>query len=572
MAESTDLVASKQDFPASKDSNKDSSSGEEQKSGFLSGLGNFDVLRQIIIVVALAICLAIAVFIMIWVQEPDYRPLGELETAELVETLDFLDANRHDYRVEGNTVYVRESAYSDIRLQMTRQGMGPAHRSGGDDFLMQDPGFGVSQRLETERLKYSREQQLARTIEDMQSISKARVLLAVPRENVFARRERQPSASVMVNTRRPQLGREEIDSIVDLVASAVPQLTPNQVTVTDQNGKLLHSGSRTELSAQARREYEIERQREQEYLDKIDNILSPVVGYGNYTSQVDVTMDFTSVEQTQRTFNPDLPAIRSEMLIEDNTIGGGIGGIPGALSNQPPLDSDIPEEVGPGMAGAPVPGRNHRERTRNYELDQTISHTRQQSGVLQRLSVSVALDFRDVTNAEGETVQEPFTQEELADLRRMLQGGLGFNMNRGDSLEVVAFPFIRSPLFDEARAPWWEEPWFWRLMRLVAGVLVISVLIITVVRPMLRKLIYPDESADDGIDELLARDEDLGDETIDMLTEQFDGDSIGFSPDGTLQLPDLHKDEDLLKAVRALVANEPELSSQVVKAWLNEDV
>lgn len=567
MAESTELVANQPDV-----GNKDGSAGsEEQKSGFLSGLGNFDALRQIIIVVALAICVAIAIFIMLWVQEPEYRPLGEFETRELVETLDFLDANNHNYRVQGNVVSVRASDFSAIRLQMTRQGMGPAHRSMGDDFIMQDPGFGVSQRLEAERLKYSREQQLSRTIEQMQSIDKARVLLALPRENVFARRERQPSASVMVNTRRPQLNREEIDSIVDLVASAVPQLTPSQVTVTDQNGKLLHSGSRNELSAQARREYEIERQREQEYLDKIDNILSPILGYGNYTSQVDVTMDFTQVEQTQRTFNPDLPAIRSEMIIEDNTVGGGVGGIPGALSNQPPLDSNIPEQVGAGMA-APVPGRNHREQTRNFELDQTISFTRQQSGVLQRLSVSVALDYRRAAGEGGEEVQTPFTDAELANIRRMLMAGLGYNVNRGDTVEVVAFPFIRQPLFDADGMPWWEAPWFWRLMRLLAGVLVITVLIVTVVRPMLRKLIYPDESADDGIDELLARDEDLGDETIDMLTEQFDSDSIGFSPDGTLQLPDLHKDEDLLKAVRALVANEPELSSQVVKAWLNEDV
>ena len=571
MAESTDLVANKQDFPANQ-GNSETSTHEEQKSGFLSGLGNFDALRQIIIVVALAICVAIAIFIMLWVQEPDFRPLGELETAELVETLDFLDANSHNYRVEGNTVYVESGEYSAIRLQMTRQGMGPAHRSTGDDFLMQEPGFGVSQRLESERLKYSREQQLSRTIEQMQSIDKARVLLALPRENVFARRERQPSASVMVNSRRAQLGREEVDSIVDLVASAVPQLTPNQVTVTDQNGKLLHSGSRNELSAQARREYEIERQREQEYLDKIDNILSPILGYGNYTSQVDVTMDFTQYEQTQRTYNPDLPAVRSEMIIEDNTVGNSIGGIPGALSNQPPLESDIPEQVEAGDTPLPIPGRNHREQTRNFELDQTISHTRQQSGVLQRLSVSVALDYRKNPGAEGEVEATPFSDAELANIRRMLMAGLGYNVNRGDTVEVVAFPFITAPLFEEVSTPWWEKPSFWRLMRLAAGLLVIMVLLLTVVRPMLRKLIYPDESPDDGIDELLARDEDLGDETIDMLTEQFDSDSIGFSPDGTLQLPDLHKDEDLLKAVRALVANEPELSSQVVKAWLNEDV
>ncbi|WP_113908318.1 flagellar basal-body MS-ring/collar protein FliF [Aliidiomarina celeris] len=566
MAESTDLMLT-DDLP------KDTRGGdkEEQKSGFMSALANIDVMRQIIIVLALGICLAIAVFIMLWAQEPEYRPLGRLETDQLVETLDFLDANSHKYKVEGNTVFVLESDFEAIRLQMTRQGLQPRSATSGDDILMQDPGFGVSQRLEAERLKHSREQQLARTIEEMQSVAKARVLLAIPRENVFTRRERPPSASVMVSSRRAQLSREEIDSIVDLVASAVPQLAPAQVTVTDQNGRLLHSGSQNTLSAAARREYEIERQREREYLDKIDQILSPVLGYGNYTAQVDVTMDFTQVEQTQRSFNPDLPAVRSEMIIEDSSVGGGPGGVPGALSNQPPLESDIPEVANGGGAGAAAPGRSHREQTRNFELDTTISHTRQQTGTLKRLSVSVALDHKNTSGAEGQTVREPFSEAELASIRRLLQGGLGYNINRGDSLEVVSFAFLNEPLMTDTQAPWWEEPWVWRLLRLVVGGLVIIVLILTVVRPMLKKLIYPDDTGENELDQLLAQDQDLGDETIDMLSQQFDSESIGFAPDGTLRLPDLHKDEDLLKAVRALVANEPELSSQVVKAWLNED-
>lgn len=566
MAESTDLMLT-DDLPT------DTRGGdkEEQKSGFMSALANIDVMRQIIIVLALGICLAIAVFIMLWAQEPEYRPLGRLETDQLVETLDFLDANSHKYKVEGNTVFVLESDFEAIRLQMTRQGLQPRSATSGDDILMQDPGFGVSQRLEAERLKHSREQQLARTIEEMQSVAKARVLLAIPRENVFTRRERPPSASVMVSSRRAQLSREEIDSIVDLVASAVPQLAPTQVTVTDQNGRLLHSGSQNTLSATARREYEIERQREREYLDKIDQILSPVLGYGNYTAQVDVTMDFTQVEQTQRSFNPDLPAVRSEMIIEDSSVGGGPGGVPGALSNQPPLESNIPEVANGGGAGAAAQGRSHREQTRNFELDTTISHTRQQTGTLKRLSVSVALDHKRATGAEGQTVREPFSESELASIRRLLQGGLGYNINRGDSLEVVSFAFLDEPLMTDIQAPWWEEPWVWRLLRLVVGGLVIIVLILTVVRPMLKKLIYPDDTGESELDQLLAQDQDLGDETIDMLSQQFDSESIGFAPDGTLRLPDLHKDEDLLKAVRALVANEPELSSQVVKAWLNED-
>ncbi|MCO4322093.1 flagellar basal-body MS-ring/collar protein FliF [Aliidiomarina quisquiliarum] len=569
MAESTDLMISDNELG---NDPKDSGRNEEQKSGFMSALANIDVMRQVIIVLALAICLAIAVFIMLWAQEPEYRPLGRMETDQLIETLDFLDANKKEYKVEGNTVYVLERDISEIRLSMTRQGLEPVRSSTGDEMLLKDPGFGVSQRLEGERLKHSREQQLGRIIEEMQSVATARVLLALPKDNVFTRRERPPSASVMIKTRRQQLSREEIEAIVDLVASAVPQLKPNNVTVTDQNGRLLHSGSQNEMSAAARLEYEIERQREREFMEKIDTILAPVLGFGNYTAQVDVTMDFTQVEQTQRSYNPDLPAIRSEMIIEDNSVGSGAGGIPGALSNQPPLDASIPEvATAANNSQTRAPGRSHREETRNYELDQTISHTRQQSGVLQRLSVAVTLDYKRSVNEDGVTVREAYTQEELTSIRRMLQGSLGFNMNRGDSIEVVSFQFLETPSYDDVGMPWWEEPWVWRLLRLVVGGLVIIVLILTVVRPMLKKLIYPEETGESELDQLLAYDKDLGDETIELLSQQFDSDSIGFAPDGTLKLPDLHKDEDLLKAVRALVANEPELSSQVVKAWLNED-
>jgi len=568
MAESTDLMITDNELG---NDMKNTDRNEEQKSGFMSALANIDVMRQVIIVLALAICLAIAVFIMLWAQEPEYRPLGRMETDQLIETLDFLDANKLDYKVEGNTVYVLEREISDIRLRMTRGGLEPVRTSTGDELILKEPGFGVSQRLEGERLKHAREQQLARTIEEMQSVATARVLLALPKDNVFTRRERPPTASVMIKSRRQQLSREEVESIVDLVASAVPQLKPSQVTVTDQNGRLLHSGSQNEMSAAARLEYEIERQREREFMDKIDTILSPVLGFGNYTAQVDVTMDFTQVEQTQRSYNPDLPAVRSEMIIEDNSVGGGMAGIPGALSNQPPLDSDIPEVATGGSNQSRTSGRNHREETRNYELDQTISHTRQQSGVLKRLSVSVALDHKRSVGAEGEAVRESYSAEELASIRRMLQGSLGFNINRGDSIEVVSFQFLETPSFDDVSMPWWEEPWVWRMLRLVVGGLVIIVLILTVVRPMLKKLIYPEDTGENELDQLLAYDQDLGDETIELLSQQFDTDSIGFAPDGTLKLPDLHKDEDLLKAVRALVANEPELSSQVVKAWLNED-
>jgi flagellar M-ring protein FliF len=551
----------------------DGAKSNDKKSGFMDMVGNFDMLRQVVVVLALAICVAIAVFIMLWAQESTYRPLGKLQTEQLVSTLDYLDANGIEYQVSGNTVSVPEEKYDQIKLQLTRAGVDYGQtESNGSEILMSEPGFGVSQRLERERLIHSREVQLARAIEEMKSVSAARVLLAVPKENVFARREKQPKASVMLNVRGSQsMSEEEVASIVDMVASSVTGLQTEHVTVTDQNGRLLNSGSQSALAAQSSREYQLELKREQELRQKIDSILIPVLGYDNYTAQVDVSMDFTRKETTQRQYNPDMPAIRSEMTVENRSSGSAIGGIPGALSNQPPMESDIPEEATGGASSRDSNGSMHREATRNYELDNTVSYTQSQTGVIDRLSVSVAVNHSNAQNAEGESVQEPRSAAELDNIRRLLQGGLGFSLSRGDTLEVVSVPFAQLPDLGEGEQALWDQPWFWRAFRLVMGALVIIVLIMAVVRPMLKKLMNPTQEFEDDAHALLDEDEHMGDETIDLLSSQFDENSVGFGPDGSLQLPDLHKDEDLLKAVRALVANEPELSSQVVKAWLNED-
>ena len=558
---SNDLVAN--------DSGNDSVG--EQKSGLAAAMGNVDFLRQMTIVIALAICFAIAVFVIMLANQPEYRFLTKLPTEQLIKTMDFLDSNKVEYRQENNTISVESDEYQNVKLMLAREGLTDAP-SQGSEILMQDMGFGVSQRLEGERLKHSREQQLARTIEELKSISRARVLLAIPRENVFAKREKNPSATVVLTLRRGRLlSEEEVDAVVDIVASAVQNLDPNRVTVTDQNGRLLNSGSQDSVSSRSRKEFEIEQKRESEYMSKIDSILIPVVGLGNYTAQVDVAMDFTNTEETQRRYNSDLPALRSEMKVEDSTIGGMLGGIPGALTNQPPLDSNIPEDATGNGQQRSMPGRKHSESTRNYELDEAISYTKQQTGVIHRISVSVALDYIPGVNAEGEAMPTPRSVQEIANIRRVLQGSIGFNLQRGDSLDVVTLPFSRPEIVAVEAVPLWKDPTVYKYAKLVGAVILIAVLFFAVVRPMLKRLIHPEQTPSDYGDKSLDSHIDLGDETMDMLTAEFDAGAVGFAPDGSLQLPDLHRDEDVLKAVRALVANEPELSSQVVKSWLNED-
>ncbi|MCP3130292.1 flagellar basal-body MS-ring/collar protein FliF [Shewanella sp. KJ2020] len=547
---------------------------QEHKSGMMGSLGGVDMMRQITMILALAICLALAVFVMIWAQEPEYRPLGKMETQEMVQVLDVLDKNKVKYQIEVDVIKVPEDKYQEVKMMLSRAGIDGATSS--KDFLTQDSGFGVSQRMEQARLKHSQEENLARAIEQLQSVSRAKVILALPKENVFARNTSQPSATVVINTRRGGLGQGEVDAIVDIVASAVQGLEPSRVTVTDSNGRLLNSGSQDGVSARARRELELVQQKEAEYRTKIESILVPILGPENFTSQVDVSMDFTAVEQTAKRFNPDLPSLRSEMTVENNTTGGSSGGIPGALSNQPPMESNIPQDAtaDAGTTESVTAGNSHREATRNFELDTTISHTRQQIGVVRRISVSVAVDFKPGAAGEnGQVARVARTEQELTNIRRLLEGAVGFSTQRGDVLEVVTVPFMDQLVEDVPAPELWEQPWFWRAVKLGVGALVILVLILAVVRPMLKRLIYPDSVN-------MPEDSRLGNELAE-IEDQYAADTLGmlntkdaeysYADDGSILIPNLHKDDDMIKAIRALVANEPELSTQVVKNWLQDN-
>ncbi|QIZ77356.1 flagellar basal-body MS-ring/collar protein FliF [Ferrimonas lipolytica] len=546
---------------------------EENQSSPLSSVGNVDVLRQISLVLALAISLALAVLVMLWAQEPNYRPIAEMETAELVETLDFLDKQQIDYKLQGNVLSFPEEDIADIKLQLTRAGLGPGRQQ--QDFLNQDSGFGVSQRLEQARLKKSQEESLASAISELRSVNRARVILALPKHNVFARKRQQPSATVVVTLGRgTELKQSEVDAIVDIVGSAVHGLQTEKVTVTDQHGRLLHSGSQNSVTAQGRRELELQIKQEQLYLNKIDSLLIPVLGLGQFTAQVAVDMDFSANEKTTRSYAPDT-VIRSEMLIEDNQNGKGSMGIPGALTNQPPLESDIPQQVnGAAQTESVANGRSRSEATRNYELDSTISHTRSQIGTVQRVTMSVAVDYRPSTAADGSVTMEPRSEAELKAIERLLAGSIGFDGSRGDVLEVVSVPFAQELMPELEEATLVEQPWFWRAVRLTLGGIVLLVLLLVVVRPMVKKLLFP-EQVQAEIEQANA-----GNELAD-LEDQFSTDIIGgagndasdygYADDGSIMLPDLRKDDDMLRAIRALVANEPELSTRVIKSWLEDD-
>ncbi|HDI3262259.1 TPA: flagellar M-ring protein FliF [Vibrio cholerae] len=531
-------------------------------------VGDLDLLRQVVLVLSISICVALIVMLFFWVREPDMRPLGAYETEELIPVLDYLDQQKQQYKLDGNTILVPVSDYNSLKLSMVRAGLNQ-NRQAGDEILMQDMGFGVSQRLEQERLKLSRERQLAKAIEEMRQVNKARVLLALPKQSVFVRHNQEASASVFLTVRTgANLKQEEIDAVVDMVASAVPGMKPSRVTVTDQHGRLLSSGSQDPVSAARRKEQELEKQQEEALRGKIDSVLIPILGLGNYTAQVDIELDFSAVEQTRKVFDPNTPATRSEYTLEDYNNGNVVAGVPGALSNQPPADASIPQDVAQMKDGSVMgQGSVHKEATRNYELDTTISHERKQSGVINRQTVAVAVKSRSSVNPDtGEVTYTPLSEADLNSIRQVLIGTVGYSENRGDLLNVLSMPFAEPEMEQIVDVPIWEHPNFNDWVRWFASALVIIIVILVLVRPAMKKLINP--AADDD-DHMYGPDGmPIGaDGETSLIGSDIDGGEL-FEFGSGIDLPNLHKDEDVLKAVRALVANEPELAAQVVKNWM----
>ncbi|ELV8623411.1 flagellar M-ring protein FliF [Vibrio cidicii] len=541
---------------------------ERSSSKFDMAVGDLDLLRQIVLVVSISICVALIVMLFFWVKEPEMRPLGIFETEELIPVLDHLDQQKINYKLDGNTILVESSEFNSIKLDMVRSGLNQSTQA-GDDILLQDMGFGVSQRLEQERLKLSRERQLGKAIEEMKQVRKARVLLALPKQSVFVRHNQEASASVFLTLGTgANLKQQEVDSIVDMVASAVPGMKTSRVTVTDQHGRLLNSGSQDPVSAARRKEQELERSQEQMLREKIDSVLIPILGFGNYTAQVDIEMDFSAVEQTRKAFDPNTPATRSEYALEDYNNANMVAGVPGALSNQPPADASIPQDVAQMKDGSVTgQGSVRKESTRNFELDTTISHERKQTGIVTRQTVSVAIKDRAAVNPDnGSVTYTPRSEAEINAIRQVLIGTVGFNENRGDLLNVLSMQFAEQEPEKLADVPIWEHPNFNDWVRWFASALVIIVVVLVLIRPAMKKLLNP---ASDDEDEMYGPDGlPIGaDGETSLIGSDIESSEL-FEFGSSIDLPNLHKDEDVLKAVRALVANEPELAAQVVKNWM----
>jgi flagellar M-ring protein FliF len=391
----------------------------------------------------------------------------------------------------------------------------------------------------------------------------------------------------------------QVMAIVNLVASSVPEMDKAQVTVVDQKGNLLSDIQEMSELTMAGKQFDYSRRMESLFTQRVHNILQPVLGSGRYKAEVSADVDFSAVESTAEMFNPDQPALRSEQSVnEQRTSSLPPQGVPGALSNQPPGAAAAPEQAGgaaaaappgPVAAGqplldangeqiidpatglamlAPYPADKREQSTRNFELDRSISYTKQQQGRLRRLSVAVVVDDQvKVDAATGETTRVPWSSDDLARFTRLVQDSVGFDASRGDSVSVINTPFSAEPGEELIDIPFYTQPWFWDVIKQVLGVLFILVLVFGVLRPVLNNITGGGKGqGGDGRD----GDVELGE--MGALGGDLAEDRVSLGGPQSILLPSPSEGYDAqLNAIKSLVAEDPGRVAQVVKEWINAD-
>ncbi|MFI8383172.1 flagellar basal-body MS-ring/collar protein FliF [Pseudomonas sp. NPDC079086] len=584
-------------------------SGDESKKPlfgltFLENLADMSMLRQIGLLVGLAASVAIGFAVVLWSQQPDYQPLyGSLDGMDASQVMETLSASDIKYTVEPNSgaLLVKSGDLARARMRLAAAGVAPKDNSVGFEILDQEQGLGTSQFMEATRYRRGLEGELARTVSSLNNVKAARVHLAIPKSSVFVRDERKPSASVLVELYSGRgLEPSQVMAIVNLVASSVPEMDKAQVTVVDQKGNLLSDIQEMSELTMAGKQFDYSRRMESLFTQRVHNILQPVLGSGRYKAEVSADVDFSAVESTSEMFNPDQPALRSEQQVnEQRTSSLPPQGVPGALSNQPPAAGAAPQQAGAAAAAvpgpiaagqplldangaqiidpatglamlAPYPADKREQSTRNFELDRSISYTKQQQGRLRRLSVAVVVDDQiKVDAASGETTRVPWSSDDLARFTRLVQDSVGFDATRGDSVSVINTPFSAELGEDAVALPWYQSELFLLAMsglKQLMPALLIFILVWFVLRPVMKNITNGGKGQGDGRD----GDVELGE--MGALGGDLAEDRVSLGGPQSILLPSPSEGYDAqLNAIKSLVAEDPGRVAQVVKEWINAD-
>ncbi|GAB3630421.1 flagellar M-ring protein FliF [Pandoraea terrae] len=419
------------------------------------------------LLIAAAAIIAALIAAFLWSRAPDYKVLysnlGDRDGGAIITSLQQMNVP-YKFAEGGGAILVPAEQVHETRLRLASQGLPKGGLVGFE--LMDNQKFGISQFAEQVNYQRALEGELARSAESLSAVQAARVHLAIPKPSVFVREQQKPSASVILTLYPGRvLDDGQVSAITHMVSSSVPELPLKNVTVLDQNGNLLSapSGNANGLDAS---QLKYVREVEQAYVRRIEAILNPILGAGNVHAQVTADVDFNSVEQTAESYKPNSgdQAVRSQQSSEASQIGTNpAGGVPGALSNQPPATPTAPitnpNQVATAGAASAVQGprSDRKDATVNFEVDRTIRHVQQATGAVKRLSAAVVVNFRPGVDAKGKPALVALPQAQLDQVQNLAKEAMGFSGQRGDTLNVVNSPFtVAEDPF--ANLPWYRQP------------------------------------------------------------------------------------------------------------------
>ncbi|HED14458.1 MAG TPA: flagellar M-ring protein FliF [Gammaproteobacteria bacterium] len=572
----------------------DAEAGGRQLSLPAAGFSRLPAFKQIGFLVGIAISVALGIVVALWSRTPTYEPLfSRLSAAESGEVINSLKRAGIRYKLDSanGVVLVAAADIQQARIKLATEGL---PRSSGVGFasLSKSQGFGVSQFMENARYQHALEEELAQSITSLRNIRSARVHLAIPKQSAFVRNRRQATASIVINRfLGSSLSEEEISGIAYLVASSVNELAPDQVTIVDQKGQLLSAGGSSSALGQTSRQRKQTASLEGEYVRSIENILTPIVGVGKVRAQVNAEVDYTITEQTQEQYDPNSKVMRSEQLSSQNRTGSVItGGIPGALSNQPPGQATAPATTS-ATANAAATGTNQTAQTatststappssssskaiHNFELDKTIRHVQLASGKVTRLSIAVVVDQSTTTDSSGKLVPRMLSPEDENRLLSLAKQAVGFSEARGDTITLVNTPFsIPESPAPLPEVPIWKQPWVWDIAKQVVAGIFLLLLLFLVIRPAFKSLTgreMAELAAERGRGA-------LGLETAQQqaMTAQGAGQPALGAPPGQGEMVQLEAPgsgyEEQLSLAQQMVKDDPKRVAQVVRGWMKED-
>ena len=554
---------------------------DSMSSEFISGFMRLDLVRQMGLMIGLAASVAIGFAVVLWSRGEEYQPLyADMNGYDMNQLVEVLETGGSEYRVDPATgvILVPATQVSALRLQVAAAGI--TREAGyGYEALDLEQGLGTSQFMEANRYKRSQEGELQRTIMGFRNVQAARVHLATPERSVFVRSSRQPTASVFLTLMSgSDLSDTQVDAIANLVASSVPELTPENVTIVDQRGNLLSRKDDKSDLVIAGEQFDYARRYEDALVERVSRMLQPLVGAGRFTAEISADIDFTRTEQAAETYNPE-GILRSEQSLQERRDSAELnGGIPGALSNQPPIDGQVQDPLlanaglaNAGLADSAVTdaGNTREQATRNYELDRTISYTNYDPVSVRRLSVAVMLDDRPaLAAAAGEPATEAWTPEELERITAVVRDVVGYSAERGDSVTVINNRFAPLVIEEMVAEPFWQQDWLLSGVKQVGGLLLVFVLVVGVLRPVLRNLAAQGSQSKD-----LARVAGGGEfADLDINGKPVANDKVTLSGGDEILLPGPDDGyERQLHAIKGLVAQDPGRVAQVVKQWINDD-